>query len=231
MPQHIAHRIPLDIAQEAAQALREKLAPYCERIEIAGSIRRQRSDCKDIELVAIPLIAPSQGAGMLFADDRDQLADFLQLATRDPEKGLARPRRSADADRSPPWGERYKVLAWFYRHRWLKVDLFTATPETWGTQFAIRTGGSDFSRLLVTQRVQGGAMPVGHRLADHGTLQHRRYDDHGQLEWLAVPCETETAFFQRLQIPEFPPPQRTERKLADFLRRHCYQPPDQEGRP
>ena len=43
----------LDEARKLAGELREQLKPYCIRIEIAGSIRRQRSNVKDIELVAI----------------------------------------------------------------------------------------------------------------------------------------------------------------------------------
>lgn len=41
-------------ARAIAEKLVEKLAPYCERIEIAGSIRREKAEVKDIELVAIP---------------------------------------------------------------------------------------------------------------------------------------------------------------------------------
>jgi DNA polymerase/3'-5' exonuclease PolX len=33
-----------------AEQTRTALAPYCERIEIAGSIRRQKPQVKDIEL-------------------------------------------------------------------------------------------------------------------------------------------------------------------------------------
>ena len=46
----------MDIAQafNLAEELRIGLAPLCERIEVAGSIRRRRPQVKDIELVAIP---------------------------------------------------------------------------------------------------------------------------------------------------------------------------------
>ncbi len=44
----------LDKALEIAEKTKELLAPYCERIEIAGSIRRKKPEVKDIELVAIP---------------------------------------------------------------------------------------------------------------------------------------------------------------------------------
>ncbi len=44
----------LDKALEIAERTKKLLAPYCERIEIAGSIRRKKPEVKDIELVAIP---------------------------------------------------------------------------------------------------------------------------------------------------------------------------------
>jgi DNA polymerase/3'-5' exonuclease PolX len=40
----------LKIAQETVELLR----PHCERIEIAGSIRREKPEPNDIEIVAIP---------------------------------------------------------------------------------------------------------------------------------------------------------------------------------
>ena len=43
--------IPLAQAQRIAARVVEQLLPYCTRIEIAGSIRRQRPEVKDIDLV------------------------------------------------------------------------------------------------------------------------------------------------------------------------------------
>jgi len=41
-------------AQRIAQIVKSELSPHCERIEIAGSIRRGKPEVKDIEIVAIP---------------------------------------------------------------------------------------------------------------------------------------------------------------------------------
>jgi len=46
--------ILLERARETAEAIVEKLKPYCKRIEIAGSIRRRRPRVNDIDLVLIP---------------------------------------------------------------------------------------------------------------------------------------------------------------------------------
>ena len=47
-------RIPRARALMLAQGLIETLRPHCERIEIAGSLRRGKPDVGDIELVCIP---------------------------------------------------------------------------------------------------------------------------------------------------------------------------------
>jgi len=56
-------------AQAVAQEIIGRVAPYCERIEVAGSIRRGKPQCKDIDIVLIP---KSQGklAGELMAMGR-----------------------------------------------------------------------------------------------------------------------------------------------------------------
>jgi DNA polymerase/3'-5' exonuclease PolX len=46
-------------AMEVAERTRAALAPYCQRIAIAGSVRRQRPQVKDIEICAILLQEPS----------------------------------------------------------------------------------------------------------------------------------------------------------------------------
>lgn len=49
-----ARGIPLEEARQAAGHLLESLADYCERVELAGSVRRERRMVKDIEVVPTP---------------------------------------------------------------------------------------------------------------------------------------------------------------------------------
>lgn len=46
--------IPLETAQKIAERVRAELAPFCERIDIAGSVRRKRPQCGDIDIVLLP---------------------------------------------------------------------------------------------------------------------------------------------------------------------------------
>ncbi len=47
-------RLPLLQASDLACKVRDALIPHCRRIEIAGSIRRQRETCGDIDIVCLP---------------------------------------------------------------------------------------------------------------------------------------------------------------------------------
>lgn len=51
-------RIPLALARNLAQEFAKKLEPYCDRIEIVGSIRRHKMDIGDIDILTIPKSIP-----------------------------------------------------------------------------------------------------------------------------------------------------------------------------
>lgn len=53
----MAQQIPLAKAEAVAAELLEALAPYFERLEVAGSIRRRRPVVHDIDLVGVPCSA------------------------------------------------------------------------------------------------------------------------------------------------------------------------------
>jgi DNA polymerase (family 10) len=44
---------PLDRAQVIAEKIRAELAPFCDRIDVAGSVRRKRPFCNDVDLVLL----------------------------------------------------------------------------------------------------------------------------------------------------------------------------------
>ena len=46
--------ILLERAQKTAEAVIEKLRPYCKRIEVAGSVRRHRPKVHDVDIVLVP---------------------------------------------------------------------------------------------------------------------------------------------------------------------------------
>ena len=47
-------KFPLAFIEPIAEAVKMLLDPHCIRCEIAGSIRRKKEMCKDVEIVCIP---------------------------------------------------------------------------------------------------------------------------------------------------------------------------------
>jgi DNA polymerase/3'-5' exonuclease PolX len=114
-----------------AKAIAEKylgeLKSFCLRISVAGSIRREKPEVKDIELVCIP--------------NTHQLINFSKKVN-EWQKVKGKP-TGKYTQRLLPEG--------------IKLDLFIATLDNWGLQFAIRTGSAEFShRILACGWVKAG---------------------------------------------------------------------------
>lgn len=106
-----------------AERMKAELAPHCERIEIAGSIRRRKTEVGDIEIVAIP---KPYDVG-LFASGVALVLDRLPIVRGHlPCKAT---------QRMLPEG--------------IALDVFFATRENWGLIFAIRTGSADYSHHVL----------------------------------------------------------------------------------
>lgn len=148
--------IPLREAGPLAESLRHALEPYCERIEVAGSIRRHRPLVNDIELVAIPRIDHDAAQGLFDVGPVSLEAhDRLEEAIVKLRKGglldlraIETHRASGDVDLLRKDGPRYKALV----YGGLPVDLFIVRPPaSWGVVFALRTGPGDWNIKLVTE--------------------------------------------------------------------------------
>lgn len=136
-------RIPYEEAKKVADELVNKLSRVCQRIEIAGSLRRKKATVGDIEIVIIPPAAIN-----LFGDPEDDEEDYA-LYLIDcvlTEAGCKFVKN----------GKRYKQVVYDGRYT---VDLFITTPEKWGCIFTIRTGSADFTKRLVTKKRYGGLCP------------------------------------------------------------------------
>ena len=149
-----ATRMPYSVVRPVAERIVEALAPYCERIELAGSLRRMRPQIGDIEIVAIPR-RPVNLFGQTLDNGPTGLDRFLD------ERGVRFAKR----------GRKYQQFT-YGRY---KVDLFLTTAETWGCVFAIRTGSADFSHWLVSPQPRGAcpwSVRFGGKDAHPGRLLH-----------------------------------------------------------
>ncbi len=119
---------PLAAMERIAGDLVARLQESCERIEIAGSIRRRRPVVGDIEIVAIPRFRRVEGPAQL-----GLFGPVKQPATR---VNLL----WESLDRLKPAyrlrGDRYRRFGWMDA----EVDLFTCEAGNWGWIFLHRTG-------------------------------------------------------------------------------------------
>lgn len=109
----------LSKAKAIAERVVEALRPFCERIEIAGSIRREKPEVKDIEVVCIPRV-------------RDMFGFINQVLKWKKVKG------------EPTGKYTQRILP-----EGIALDLFMARKDNWGLIYAIRTGSADFSHKVL----------------------------------------------------------------------------------
>ena len=126
----------LDSARSIAQKYMLQLKPYClkvpklnaivNRIKIAGSIRREKDEVKDIEIVCIP--------------DPDKIFEFAQFV--DGFKKVKGEPIGKYTQRELPEG--------------IKLDLFMADETNYGLITMIRTGSWEFSKRIMWECITKG---------------------------------------------------------------------------
>jgi len=191
----------LDEVRQLAEGLKLFLEPGCEQIEIAGSVRREKPDPHDLELVVIPKSTFVE-AGNLFGE-------MGHIEYDDFEPALDQLLEAGQWEFDPVLkrnGPRYKRL----RHvrTGISADVFLTTLAGWGGALAIRTGPADFSQGLVTlalrqrKHVADGYLIHGHMKAESGCPKGSRCP-------LIIPTVDEVAFFSALGLPWCEPKDRT----------------------
>lgn len=175
------------------------LAPWIDRGEILGSLRRGKPEVNDIELLVAPrfedvpagLFGESEPVNVL-AREMKRILDAGGVEHR------------YDVNGRGSFGERYMRINWVVPEgpelpeERVPVDLFVCLPPAqWGVLKMIRTGPADFSKRLVTPRPYG-MLPMGMRVQDGQII------DRGQ------PIETpdEETFFAQIGIDYIRPEDR-----------------------
>lgn len=121
-----------------AESMCEELAQACWKIEIAGSVRRMRAYCHDIDLVAWP-VYHQQGQPDLFGGGIKQTYEARKLAER--ISGLLgetfRIREGA------------KIVTFVFRG--VPVEVYLAEPngENFGALLQMRTGPAEFNLKVI----------------------------------------------------------------------------------
>lgn len=194
----------LETAQKYAEQLVTELSPHCDRIAIAGSVRRKKPSPSDIELVAIPrFVKVADGlfdSEPVLQNDLDVVMMSLvcsgMLQHGDP---VTMVRDDKEVLSRAPFSEKY------YRVKFMgeQVDVFAVlSPAQWGPIFTIRTGDAGYTHWLVSQ-----GWPKGIYFRNGALVQHvdskGRYISEGRWTNLQhVRCDLKDCGFITLQTPE-----------------------------
>lgn len=175
---NLATAIPL------AERIKAQLAPMCERIEIAGSIRRRRENVNDIDFVILP--KPGQ------LDAIKARCEQRCTVVKDGEQNyIVR----------MPYGERRGVADGFqidiFIARPAVKDLLQTVPGNWGTLLLCRTGSTAHNIFLVEHAKRLG-------------LTWNPYKGVEDADGYVLASESELEIFQALGL-EFIEPERRER--------------------
>lgn len=189
----------LSKATHVANALVETLAPHCQRVLIAGSIRRSKSEVKDVELVVLPKFVNGVG-GDLFNPQPEQIvsADFVRAV-----KALG------PAVKGQPTGRYTQILLPASAiQESIVLDLFIPAPNDYWRQFAIRTGSAEYA----ARKIAGGWKAIGWCGSDVGL---RKIED----------CEPKTSGWKCINPKaELPPAWNSEEEFFAWLQIPWIQP-------
>lgn len=185
-------------AIEIAIALCYKLQPFTDKLNIAGSVRRGKTEVKDIEICVVPKMITAD----LFGDAKDSIPcpEFAAIVTN-----------LGNVVKGKPDG-RYMQIA---LPEGINLDLFIPQPHDYYRQYAIRTGSADYSAKIIA----GGWKAIGWCGTDAGLRKihqcsERKLPD-GKSKWipnhhadLPPVWESEEAFFDWIQVRYLKPNER-----------------------
>lgn len=205
----------LKTAKPLAKMLLQTVQPYCTHAFIAGSIRREKAEVKDIELVVVPRWEEDIDPTDLFAERvvpvnrlYQAVAGGIALSEVCPAVQWIKPSTSV----IQPWPLQPEGKYWrgYLPEQQVKLDVFLATSKNVGAIFLIRTGSMEFGRAVMTH-----AQTVGYRFID-GSLQYQNANS-----YTPVVTPDEETVFRLLRLRFVEPQQRTGPEAVKELPRYA----------
>lgn len=176
-------------AYMVAEKLAQRLERSCEKLQIAGSLRRRVKLVHDIEIVVVPVLEELPDLLGETHAMRSRLDDTLDELIEE------RVLRSFPGAKNGPRMKQFAV-----QPLGIKVDLFIVLPPAqWGTLLAIRTGPAHYSHWLVSRHEIGGGLPNHLRVKDGAVMT--LYGSN------VIETPSEESFFALLGIDKVPAPE------------------------
>ena len=182
-------KIELSEAQNIANSILHHVSPVMQRIEIAGSIRREKPIVGDIELVCIP-------------NDQEKFIKLISDVGQTIKPGVPG---------VIPWetkpGSKYIRVR---LNAGMNLDIFIARPQNWGGLFLMRTGsatgadGNSFNGFVPRIFSRFKKLSGGGRMTDCMPTMPS-----GEQLWVSE----EQDFFDILEMNFVPPVERIDHKI------------------
>ncbi len=180
--------MPLEEAKKIAVAICYKLQPFCEKINIAGSVRRQKPLVKDIEIICVP--------------KAEVLKDMFGW-----DEGIIRSIEFSNVVKSVLG----KIIKGNTDGKYMQIelpegvnlDLFIPDDFDYYRQYAIRTGSADYSAKVIAS----GWRKVGWCGSDKGLrkmsdcIESKTPD--GKSKWKCVKQNAELPPFWKSEVDFF----------------------------
>ncbi len=142
-------------AQKIAEKYVSILAPFCDRIEVAGSVRRKKPEPNDIEIVCIPKKINVGDSETFFNEPKFVVHPNFIYEVNKLQKVKGEP-TGKYTQRILPEG--------------INLDLFIANKDNWGYILAIRIGPDGYSKYLASTWVRQGFKGVDGKLTKDGEI-------------------------------------------------------------
>jgi DNA polymerase/3'-5' exonuclease PolX len=189
-------RVQLDAAREAAERIVSHISPAAVRCVVAGSVRREKPEVGDIEVVAQPA-------------DGERLIRLLGEVGQSIKPGVPG---------VVPWPLKpdAKYMRLHLPELECNLDLFLASELNWGGLLLMRTGSGVGPRGNAFNGFTPGCFSRFKKLSGGGRMVGcRPMRPNGEL----LPLREETDFFDLLELDFIPPALRTSRAvIKEFIR-------------
>lgn len=162
IPKLDTDKIGLPTMEKLAVQLTGMLEPFCDRVEVAGSVRRQVPFVSDLELLVIPRLTYEHD---LFGEITNEVSELDILVT----DWISTGRVSVRVGNGP----KNKML--IFRSDdgvALPIDIFVTTFDNWGMSLVVRTGSAAFIKGLMARLRQQGHAGHAYGMARYCNVTH-----------------------------------------------------------
>lgn len=160
-------RFPSAIALTVAAEICKQLSPVCDRLIVAGSLRRRKPTVGDLEILYVSKTEVRRDPADMFSEIRVNLADDAIAALE--KSGVLERRKNING--SEMFGPKNKLMR--HRRTGLPVDLFAATTANWWNYLVCRTGPAESNtRIAMAAQDRGWKWnPYGEGFSRRGEIR------------------------------------------------------------